>query len=84
MTLTLELDPETEARLKAVAGQHGVEPEQFAREFLRDNLPGPGRFGTMQEQDLEAFTREFTRGSENLPVLPPEANNREFYYEDRW
>jgi hypothetical protein len=25
-----------------------------------------------------------TSGSEKLPILPAEVNNRESYYEDRW
>lgn len=81
MTITIELDPATEARLKAVADQRGVAPEEFAGKFLRDNLPFTADSGVMKQQDLEAFTREYTRGSENLPVLPPEANSRGYYYE---
>jgi hypothetical protein len=30
------------------------------------------------------MTKIMTAGSELLPVLPPEVNNRESYYEDRW
>ena len=32
MTIQLELDPETEARLTAQAIRHGVAPEQYAGE----------------------------------------------------
>ena len=39
MTMLVELDPETEARLKAQAMRHGVAPEQYAGNFLRENLP---------------------------------------------
>jgi len=39
MTILLELDPETEARLRAQADRRGIAPEQYAGEFLRDNLP---------------------------------------------
>ena len=38
MTLLLELDPETEARLKAQAEQRGIAPEQYAKQLLRENL----------------------------------------------
>jgi hypothetical protein len=29
------------------------------------------------------MTKELTRGSENLPILPPEATERASFYEDR-
>jgi plasmid stability protein len=85
MTIQLELDSETEARLKAQAIRHGVAPEQYAGEFLRENLPtyatGTGR---LTREDLLAMTRELQEGSENRPILPPEATERASFYEDRW
>jgi hypothetical protein len=85
MTMLVELDPETEARLKAQAMRHGVAPEQYVGEFLRDNLPnyatGTGR---LTREDLKAMREELSRGSENLPILPPEATERASFYEDRW
>lgn len=83
MTLTIELDPSTEARLRAVANQRGLAPEEFAGEFLREHLPFTAGTGILKPGDIEKMTAELTRGSEHVPVLPPEANNREFYYEDR-
>jgi len=84
MTIQLELDLETEARLKAQAIRHGVAPEQYAGEFLRDNLPnyatGTGR---LTREDLRAMTRELQEGSENLPKLPTSAFSRESFYEGR-
>lgn len=85
MTIQLELDPDTEARLKAQAIRHSVAPEQYAVEFLRDNLPnyatGTGR---MTREDLQAMTKELQEGFENRPILPPEATERASFYEDRW
>jgi hypothetical protein len=85
MTMLVELDPETEARLKAQAIRRGVAPEQYAGEFLRENLPpntaGKGR---LTREGLRAMTRELQEGSENWPILPPEATERASFYEDRW
>ena len=39
MTILLDLDPETEARLTAQAVQRGMAPEQYAGELVRENLP---------------------------------------------
>jgi hypothetical protein len=85
MTILLELDPETEARLRAQADRRGIAPEQYAGEFLRDNLPlyATGT-GILKPGDVERMTKVMTAGSEHLPILPPEVNDRESYYEDRW
>jgi hypothetical protein len=83
MTITIELDPATEERLKAIAAQHGLAPEDYVGEFLRDNLPFANGTGILKPGDVEKMTEELTRGMEDRPVLPPEANNRDFYYEDR-
>jgi hypothetical protein len=85
MTLQIELDAETEARLKAQAERRGVAPEQYALDFLRENLPfyamGTGK---LTPEDLKAMREELTRGSQDLPILPPEATDRSSFYEDRW
>ena len=85
MTIQVELDPETEGRLKAQADRRGIAPEQYAGEFLRENLPyyATGT-GILKPGDAKAMTRELTKGSENLPILPPEATERASFYEDRW
>jgi hypothetical protein len=84
MAILLELDPDTEARLRAQAERRGIAPEQYAGDFLRENLPsyvmGTGK---LTPEDLRAMTEELTGGSEDLPVLPPEATERSSFYEDR-
>ena len=84
MTIQLELDPETEARLKANAVRRGVAPEQYAGEFLRENLPFhvPEK-GKLTREGLRAMLKEVGEGSENLPKLPTSAFTRESFYEDR-
>lgn len=85
MTIQIELDPETVARLTAQASRHGIAPEEFAVQFLRDNLPlyGTGS-GRLKPGDVDEMTKGMTAGSEHLPILPPEVNDRASYYEDRW
>jgi hypothetical protein len=84
MMIEIELDPETEGRLKALADREEISPEQYASEFLRDNLPlnGVGT-GKLRPGDVDEMTKVMTAGSEHLPILPPEVNDRESYYEDR-
>ena len=84
MTIQIELDPETEARLTAQAARRGIAPDQYAVELLRENLPlyGTGT-GILSPGDVDEMTRVMTEGSEHLPILPPEVNDRASYYEDR-
>jgi len=85
MTIQVELNSETEARLAAEAGSQGMTLEAYVGKILQEYAPTYATgTGILKPGDIEKMTRELTRGSENLPVLPPEANNREFYYEDRW
>lgn len=85
MTITIELNPEIEARLTAEASQRGMTAEALALKLVAQSLmqatPGTGR---LTVQSLKELTELLTEGSESLPVLPPEVNNRENYYEDRW
>jgi hypothetical protein len=84
MTMLVELDPETEARVAAQAGKRGIAPERYVGDFLRENVPnyatGTGR---LTREDLRAMTRELQEGSENLPTLPTSAFSRESFYEGR-
>jgi len=84
MTITIEVSPEVEARLAAQAVARGMAVEAYASKILEENLAGfASGTGVLTPGTVEKMTEELTRGSENLPILPPEANNREFYYEDR-
>jgi hypothetical protein len=84
MTITIELSPEIEARLNAEAAGRGISMEALAGKLLEQTLipftPGTGR---LTAEDMEKLTAVLTEGSENAPILPPEVNNRESYYEER-
>jgi transposase-like protein len=84
MTMLIELDAETEARVTAAARRHGLAPEQYAVGLLRNHLSSLGSStGKLAPGDIAEITQVLTQGAENLPVLPPEVNDRASYYEDR-
>lgn len=84
MTILLELDPETEARLKAQASSRGIAPEQYAGSLLEEALAGRAvGSGKLTPEDLRAMLKEVGDGSEDLPTLPTSAFTRESFYEDR-
>jgi hypothetical protein len=50
MTLTLELPPELEARLKAEAARLGLPPAQYALHLLEAHLPGTADHSRREHQ----------------------------------
>ena len=85
MTIQLELSPEAEARLTAGAGLRGMAPEQYALKLLDEALAfSAANKVRLTAFDVDEMSRRLSEGSENLPILPPEVNDRASYYEDRW
>ncbi|MGD0548379.1 MAG: hypothetical protein ABR991_11205 [Terracidiphilus sp.] len=83
MTIQLELDPETEARLKAQAVLHGVAPEEYAEKLLDAAIPSrPAGRGKLTREELHAMLERIGEGAENRPKLPTSAFSRESFYED--
>lgn len=58
MTLTIELTPEQESRLAAVARQQGLEPAQLAQRLVTEHLPetAPRAVGTGQRRCRPGWT----------------------------
>jgi hypothetical protein len=85
MTIVVEVSPELEASLRAEAELHGMDLPRYAGKVLeeRRHRYATGT-GILKPGDVEEMTKVMTAGSELLPVLPPEVNDRESYYEDRW
>jgi macrodomain Ter protein organizer (MatP/YcbG family) len=87
MTLQLELNPEVEARLSGKAARRGMTLQDYVLKVVeqesqvQDYATGTGR---MSREEFQELSRKLSEGSENLPILPPEVNDRASYYEDRW
>jgi hypothetical protein len=70
------------AQLTAQASRQGVDPGQFAVEFLRENLPNYATgTGIITPEDVDELSQRLSEGSEHLPILPLEVNDRASYYE---
>jgi hypothetical protein len=84
MTIRVELDRKTEARLIELAQNLGVTPEKYAGELIKDALGiSSGETGRMTSEEVHEMLREIAAGSENVPSLPASALTRESFYEDR-
>jgi hypothetical protein len=84
MRIQVEISPEAEASLAAQASARGIAPEQYAGKLLDEALtPHTVGTGILTPERFDQMLTVLTKGSENLPILPPEVNERASYYEDR-
>jgi hypothetical protein len=88
MTLTLELKPEELAILDAQAKAQNVDVETMVHLLIAQLSATPAVakdhfYFTATPEEWEAAMDELAEGGENLPVLPPEAYDRENLYEER-
>jgi hypothetical protein len=84
MTIQVDLNPETEARLIAEARSRGVPLEKLAERLLKEALTAalPPQ-GVLTRDEFRHMLERIAEGSEKLPDLPTEAFSRESFYEDR-
>jgi hypothetical protein len=84
MTIRIELNPETEARLIAEARAKGLPLEKVAevllQEILTERSLSPGR---MSIEEFHQMLEAMAAGSEKLPDLLTESFSRASFYEDR-
>jgi hypothetical protein len=84
MTIRIDLNPETEARLAAEACAQGLPLEQVAEQLLKEALAGHSSSrGRMKVEELHRLIDGMAEGSERLPDLPTESFSRYKLYEGR-
>ncbi len=84
MTIRVELNPETEARLIAEARAKGLPLEKAAEELLVEALAvRTSARGPMSVEEFHRMLEAMAEGSEGLPELPTESFSRASFYEDR-
>jgi predicted DNA-binding protein len=81
MKITLELPPEVEARLWARARAQGVSLATYVQTLIEQSAALDSH-ADLSLQEFEAGMDALAEGSEQLPVLPPEAYSRESVYGD--
>lgn len=84
MTIRVELNSETEARLVAEARAQGLPLEKVAERLLKEALDGRSMSrGHMAVEEFHRMLDAMAQGSESLPDLPTQSFSRESFYEDR-
>jgi hypothetical protein len=82
MTVTIDLAPELEARIQAQAVQAGVSLEAYVQSVIEAAALRPGGERPTLEE-FEAAMDEMAEGTDDIPVLSPEATSRENIYGHR-
>jgi HicB family len=80
MTVTLDLRPETEASLAALAAEQGVSLEQYISRLLEGQVPDQP---PLSPAERAAAWREAAKGLPPTPLLSDDAISREMIYDAR-
>jgi hypothetical protein len=84
--VTIVLNEELEARLRAEAARRGTDPESLALQAIEETAPAdPGRrvlWNGMTVQEWVQTSREWIHGHQPWPDVPDEALTREGLYGD--
>lgn len=84
MTVSVELDPEMEARLMAEAKSQGIGLSKAAERLLAQALTqSAGAPGVLSLAEFRAMLAALSEGAENLPELSTETFRRESFYRDQ-
>jgi len=88
MTLMIDLSPDEEAKLATAARQKGIPIAELARQLLTGPLPQAGDESLpaapqrLTPEEIIRGLDELAEMNRDLPLLPPEAFERENIYED--
>jgi hypothetical protein len=89
MTLMIELPPELENRLRAIATQHGLDATDYVLRLIEQNLPAPEATGKSlwntvpPDEWLRAFDEWANSHDPSIPLLSDKAVSRASFYEGR-
>lgn len=78
MAITLDLEPEVEARLRNQAQAHGLDLVEYVRLLVESERVVPVPLASREE--FRQAWRKFCEPISDLPLLGPEAFTRESFY----
>ncbi|MGE4045274.1 MAG: toxin-antitoxin system HicB family antitoxin [Acetobacteraceae bacterium] len=78
--MTIELRPDVEAGLAALAAEQGISLAQYVRRLLEQQVPGKA---ALSPAERAAAWRESVKGLPHTPPLSDEAISRESLYDAR-
>jgi hypothetical protein len=81
VSITVQLEPDVEARLLARARAQGMSLDAYVRTVM-EQMAAVGGPPELSLEEFEAGLDALAEGCEKLPVLPPDAYRRESIYGD--
>ena len=81
MTINVQLSPQIEATLLSRARAQGMTLDAYVQSVIEGLATGQSE-PTISVEEFEVALDELAAGSEQLPVLSPEAYSREGIYKD--
>lgn len=82
MTIIIELPPEVEASLAALAAEQGMTLPDYLQHLLEGQVPA-GRVASLSPAERARIWRESAKGLPHTPPLSDEAVSRESFYDAR-
>jgi len=83
MTITLELSPQAEARLKDLAAQAGTSLDAYVQELVERSAVGFGGGKTLSPAEFRRRLKELSEGLPPLPTLPADFSRADIYLSGR-
>ena len=82
MSISIELKPEVEELLEQEAAAKGVSVESYVEELIEQQISQPHKTSHTGSEEIDQVLDSLAEGSDDRPVLQPEAYTRESIYQD--
>jgi len=82
MSISIELKPEIEELLEQEAAAKGISVESYVEELIEQQVSHPHRTSHIGSEKIDHVLDSLAEGSDEPPVLKPEAYTRESIYQD--
>lgn len=80
MSISIELKPEIEERLKQEAAAKGVSMESYVEALIEQQFSQPHKTSHIAAEEIDYVLDFLAEGSDDRPVLPSEAHTRDTIY----
>jgi hypothetical protein len=82
VTITIELPPEIEASLAALAAEQGMALSDYLQQLIEEQVPAR-KAAALSPAERALIWRESAKGLPHTPALSDEAVSRESFYDTR-
>jgi predicted transcriptional regulator len=82
MSISIELKPEVEELLEQEAKAKGISVESYVEELIEQQVSQPHKTSHIGSEEIDRALDSLAEGSDDRPVLQPEAYTRESIYQD--